>query len=70
MVKLRDHYFIAWINTIKSKEFYIKDECIYVDITEREYSEYLEEYNNSLKPILTKIRYVVKELNILTSKPK
>jgi len=68
-VKLNDHYFIAWLNIKKEIEYYIEDGKILVEMTPKEYGEYLEEYREDYKPVLSKIRKVVKELNNLTSKP-
>jgi hypothetical protein len=66
-IKLNDHYFIAWLNVVKKKDYDIKNGKITVDMTSKEYGDFLEEYKNSHKPVLVKIRKVVKELNILTS---
>lgn len=69
-INLNDHYFVAWINVTYDKNYYINDGKIYVEMTPSEYGAYLEEYKETYKPVLAKIRKVVKELNGLTSKTK
>lgn len=67
-IKLNDHYFIAWLNIVKEINYQVEDNKILVDMTSNEYTMYLEEYKETHKPTLSKIRKIVKELNILTSK--
>lgn len=69
-VRLNDHYFISWLSVVKQKEYTIEENKIFVDMSNSEYTEFLEEYKSNYKPVLSKIRKVVKELNNLTSKPK
>ena len=69
MIKLNDHYFIAWLKIVKNIKINTLN-GIKVDMTSKEYTEYLKEYNQSLKPILKEVRKTVKELNSLTSQPK
>lgn len=66
MIKLRDHYFISWLKVVKNINVHIHENVIYVDMSPKEYTEYLEEYNNTLKPLLKEIRKSVKELASLT----
>ena len=70
MVKLRDHYFIAWLKTVKKYEISLTESGIYVNMTNAEYTEALAEYKSTLKPILKEIRHIVKELSIFTSNSK
>lgn len=63
MIKLRDHYFISWLHVSKNIEYNINNNNIYVDITSKEYTDYLEEYKKTMKPILKEIRKTVKKLN-------
>lgn len=70
MISLNDHYFIAWLNVQKEKEYTINNGKIMVEMSSEEYTNFLEEYRETHKPVLTKIRKVVKELNNLTSKSK
>lgn len=68
MVKLNDHYFIAWLKVVKSYEFTLLDKAVYVNMTPMQYSAALKEYEDSHKPLLKEIRKVVKLLAALTSK--
>jgi hypothetical protein len=70
MIKLRDHYFIAWLKIIKKRSFEITDNGIFVDINNCEYKELLDEYSASMKPLLKEIRSIVKELATFTSNQK
>lgn len=66
MVKLRDHYFIAWLKVVKNKDFSVDPALnIYVDITSDELKVFSEEYKSTLKPLLQEIRNTVKHLNNL-----
>lgn len=68
---LNDHYFVSWLNVLKDKDYIIENGKVYVlDLTPTEYGKFLEEYKTSYKPILQKIRKVVKELNNSTTKPR
>jgi len=68
MIKLRDHYFIAWLVVNKNIQYKISDSSdIMVDINSQEYTEFKTEYEMTDKPLLVKIRKVVKELNRLRS---
>jgi len=46
MIKLNDHYFISWLNTVKQKRIHIRQEGIFVDIISSEYLSLLEEYSS------------------------
>jgi len=63
LIKLRDHYFISWLNVEKGIPYVINNNEIMVGMSTKEYYEYLKEYENSAKPLLKKIREIVKELN-------
>lgn len=64
MVKLRDHYFISWLAVMKGISYNInKYNEIEVDMTPQEYSAHLDEYKQGMKPVLSKIRELVRELN-------
>lgn len=67
MIRLRDHYFVAWLNVVKKYKVYYKENGIYIDINKTEYDEALLEYKQTLKPILKEIRSVVKELSRFSS---
>lgn len=69
MIKLNDHYFIAWLKAVKGYSFTISNGSIYVDMTSSQYSDALIEYQERYKPILKEIRKTVKVLAALTSKP-
>jgi hypothetical protein len=66
MIKLRDHYFIAWLNVVKDIHYSINNNNngVLVDMSRDEYTKYLEEYKSSIQPVLKKIRVVVKELSL------
>ena len=68
MIKLNDHYFIAWLKVVKHYEFSVVNNVIMVNMTPREYTEAKNEYENTHKPVLKEIRKVVKTLATLTSK--
>lgn len=68
MIKLRDHYFIAWLKVVKGKEIFLSKDGIYVNINKSEYRDALEEYDASLKPVLKEVRKIVKELASFSSK--
>jgi DNA-binding cell septation regulator SpoVG len=70
MIKLNDHYFIAWLKIVKGYPIVKKAEGIYVEMTPENYSKGLTEYENTHKPVLKEIRKVVKELASFTSKHK
>lgn len=64
MIILRDHYFVAWLNVTKNISYNINNNNeIQVNMTRNEYTTYLDEYKNDLKPVLKKIRFIVRELN-------
>lgn len=67
MIKLRDHYYIAWLKVFKKYEIIFKDGFVFIDMTPKEYTKTLEEYANSLKPIFKEVRKTVKELAQYTS---
>ncbi len=69
MIKLNDHYFIAWLKVIKNYDFAILNNKVYVYMTPAQYGDALIEYNITHKPVLKEIRQVVKTLASLTSKP-
>lgn len=64
MILLRDHYFIAWLKVVKNYNVIKKKDKIFIDINKTEYDEALNEYNNTMKPIMKEIRCLVKELAI------
>ena len=64
MIKLRDHYFIAWLNVVKDIRYSINNNEVLVDMSRDEYTKYLEEYKSGIQPVLKKIRVVVKELSL------
>jgi len=66
LIKLNDHYFIAWLNVVKGYKVEVKKEGIYVHMTPQSYSIALSEYSESYKPILKEIRAFIKKLNHLT----
>lgn len=68
-IKLNDHYFIAWLSVVKKINYNIVDNKIFVEMSSSEYTDYLKEYNETLKPVLCNIRLTVKKLASLTSKP-
>lgn len=70
MIKINDHYFIAWLKTIKEYNFEKRSSGIYVDMTKEQYTLALKEYKETYKPILKEIRKVVKELATFTSNNK
>ena len=63
MVQLNDHYFISYLVVVKGMKFEIKNNKIYVAMTTTQYTEYLEEYKTTIKPILVHVRNIVKKLN-------
>lgn len=69
MVKLRDHYFIAWLTT-RGYEYTVnsKNEVL-VNMSQDDYAKLKDEYNKDLKPVLKEVRKTVKILNTLTSTP-
>jgi DNA-binding cell septation regulator SpoVG len=70
MIKLRDHYFIAWLKVIKKYIITFNEYGIFVDMNSEEYSQALKEYKESFKPLFKEIRKIVKELAQYTSKSK
>ena len=64
MIKLRDHYFIAWLNVVKDIHYSINNNEVLVDMSRDEYTKYLEEYKSGIQPVLKKIRVVVKGLSL------
>lgn len=67
MIKINDHYFIAWLVVVKKYEKVIKNKNIYIKMTSQQYTNSLEEYSVTMKPLLKEIRHCVRELNNLTS---
>lgn len=63
MIKLNDHYFVSWLNSVKNIKYNIMDKKIYVNISSDDYNKYLHEYNVTMKPILRNIRKIIRELN-------
>lgn len=61
-IRLRDHYFIAWLNVVKGKAYKIVGNDIFVDMNKDDYTVYLDEYRKDAQPVLKRIRSVVKEL--------
>lgn len=61
-IRLRDHYFIAWLNVVKGKTYKIVGNDIFVDMNKDDYTVYLDEYRKNTQPVLKRIRSVVKEL--------
>jgi hypothetical protein len=70
LIRLNDHYFIAWLKVVKNYNFNILNNTICVDMTYTQYSAVLKEYEQTHKPVLKEIRKVVKTLAALTSKSK
>ena len=69
MIKLNDHYFIAWLKIKKSYGIIVTNNSILVEMTPNQYTTALQEYESTDKSLLKEIRRLVKELNTLTSKP-
>jgi regulation of enolase protein 1 (concanavalin A-like superfamily) len=70
MIKLRDHYFIAWLKIVKKYDVIMDKSGIYVDINNNEFNKAQEEYRETMKPLLKEIRSFVKELAVFTSNSK
>ena len=71
MIQLNDHYFIAWLNAVKGVEYSLNVfSKVQVDMTPQQYTDFLKMYSETYRPTLVKVRSIVKQLNILTSKPK
>lgn len=68
MVRINDHYFVAWLKIKKNFNFTIVDNKVMVDMSPLEYSEAKIEYEQGLKPVLKQIREIVKQLAAVTSK--
>lgn len=62
MILLRDHYFIAWLKVVKKYDIVLLNGKIFININKSEYDEALNEYKNTMKPIMKEIRSLVKEL--------
>ena len=62
MIKLNDHYFIAWLKVVKGYSVDLESSNIAVDMTPAEYTAGLEEYNSTAKPVLKEVRTMVKTL--------
>jgi len=62
MIKLRDHYFIAWLRVLKKYEIEFNDGAVFVDMSSKEYTQALQEYDETLKPLFKEVRKTVKEL--------
>ena len=60
MVKLNDHYFVAWLK-VKGYEVVASGEGIYVKIDRKDVASELKEYEK-IKPLLKEIRSTVKVL--------
>ncbi len=67
MIKLRDHYFIAWLKVVKDFEVIFAEGSVFVDMSPQDYTLTLIEYDQTLKPLLKEIRKTVKELAQYTS---
>ena len=69
MIKLNDHYFVAWLKVVKGYTVDVNNAQVYVAMTPQQYTDALEEYTATHKPVLSEIRKVVKLLASLTSRP-
>jgi len=70
LIKLRDHYFISWLKAVKNINYTIDSQLnILVNISSEELKQFQEEYNSTLKSTFQSVRSLIKELNILTTKP-
>ena len=67
MIKLNDHYFIAWLKVVKKFEVSLTNKGTYVFMSQDEYTKSLREYKTIYQPILKEIRKTVKELAIHTN---
>jgi hypothetical protein len=63
MIVARDHYFASWVIT-KGVPYIIEDGKIKLDLDSVQYSKYLSQYRNTDKPLLEKVRSVIRELNL------
>ncbi len=71
MIQLNDHYFVAWLNVTKGIDYSLNAfGKVQVDMTPQQYTDFLKIYAETYKPTLVKVRNIVKQLNVLTSKPK
>lgn len=68
-VKLRDHYFIAYLVTLGFSYRLDEKKNIWVNLPKNELKTKIEEYEKSYKHILKEVRKTVKTLNILISSP-
>ena len=64
--KIRDHYFGAWIISIYKRDYKVRGNYLLINISKDEYIQFLDEYE-AIKPILKKIRSLVKEFNTTQS---
>jgi hypothetical protein len=61
MIKLRDHYFIAWLNVVKDIHYSINNNNgVLVDMSRDEYTKYLEEYKSSIQPVQKRFALLLK----------
>ena len=68
-VKLRDHYFIAYLISNGFSYRIDENKNIWVNLSKFHLKEWLEKYEQSYKHILKEVRKIVKRLNIQTSPP-
>jgi DNA-binding cell septation regulator SpoVG len=69
MIKLRDHYFIAWLKVVKDKEIIINDDGVFVNVASSVFKDIQEEYNKTAKPVFKEVRKLVKQLSASANKP-
>jgi hypothetical protein len=70
MIRLRDHYFIAWLKVFKGYKVIFSKNGVLVNINKNEYEMVRKEYESSLKPLFKEIRQLVKELAEFSSNSK
>jgi len=63
MIRLRDHYFIAWLKVFKGINFIIDDKGVQININNTELEQLLAEYEQTLKPLFKEVRKTVKILS-------
>ena len=66
MIRLRDHYFIAWLKVFKGYKVIFSKNGVLVNINKNEYEKVQKEYETSLKPLLKEVRKTVKKLSELS----
>ena len=73
MKRIDDHYFAAWLVKVKHLDYEIvtgdtavqgKFKLVLVNITNRDYYNFLKEYENTLKDVFQQVRRFVKELSL------